>query len=46
MGMEEVLLVASTNVGQVGQPTLTSRLLFNLSSPFVAQVSRRYPLVG
>ncbi len=43
MEMEQVLLVASTNVGQVGEPTLKSRHLFNLSRLFVAQASGNYP---
>ena len=46
MEMEQVLLVASTNVGQVGEPTLKSRHLFNLSRPFVVQASGNYPLVN
>jgi len=32
MGMKEVLLVASTNVGQVVEPTLKARLLFTLNN--------------
>ena len=42
----QLLLVASTNVGQVGEPTLKSRHLFNLSRPFVVQASGNYPLVN